>query len=196
MKKSQRNTQILLLSIGIFLFILTYLYYPSINKDEPFKNETTKQDFGENPSEDQSTTFEKMEYKGLYDFDKPFNVKSEEAFILNEDPDIVHMKNMRVTLYLGNNRIVEINSLKGRYNKVSYNCYFEQEVVASDGDIVITADNLDLLATNNFVEIYNNVKLDHTTGYLRADKIDYNFETKNFKVSMFNNEKIKMKVVK
>ena len=137
-----------------------------------------------------------MEYKGLYDFDKPFNVTSEEAFILNEDPDIVHMKNMRVTLYLGNNRIVEINSLKGRYNKVSYNCYFEQEVVASDGDILITADNLDLLATNNFVEIYNNVKLDHTTGYLRADKIDYDFEKKHFKISMFEEERIKMKIFK
>jgi lipopolysaccharide export system protein LptA len=195
-KKSQKNTQIILLSIGVILFVTTYLYYPNLNKNVPLKNQITKQDFGENPNKDKSTTFEKMEYKGLYDFDKPFNVKSEKAFILNDNPDIVYMKKMQVTLYLANNRIVEISSLEGRYNKVNYNCYFEQEVVASDGDIIITADNLDLLATNNFVEIYNNVKLDNTTSALRADKIDYDFETKKFKVSMFDDKSVKMKVTR
>ena len=52
------------------------------------------------------------------------------------------------------------------------------------------------MATENSVQIYNNVKLDYNTGSLRADKIDYDFETKYFKVSMFNDEKIKMKVIK
>ena len=46
------------------------------------------------------------------------------------------------------------------------------------------------------VEVYNNVKLDYTTGSLQADKINYDFETKYFKVSMFTDETIKMKVVK
>ena len=196
MKKRQKRTQLVLLSIGILLFAITYLYYPSLNKNERFKSETTKQNFDDKLNKNQSTSFEKMEYKGLYDLDKPFNVKSEEAFILNEDPNIVYMKNMQVTLYLGNNRVVEINSRKGRYNKVNYNCYFEKEVIASEGDTVITADNLDLLATNNFVEIYNNVTLDHITDSLRADKIDYNFETKKFKVSMFDDEFVKMKVTR
>ena len=52
------------------------------------------------------------------------------------------------------------------------------------------------MATENSVEIYNNVILNYTTGSLRADKIDYNFETKYFKVSMFDDKTIKMKVIK
>ena len=60
--------------------------------------------------------------------DKPFNVKSNEAYILKNDPDVVYMKNMHVTLYLSENRIVKITSLKGRYNKENYNCFFEQIV--------------------------------------------------------------------
>ena len=106
------------------------------------------------------------------------------------------MKNMYVILRLNDNRVVEITSLKGRYNKENYNCYFEEDVVATDGDIRITAKNLDLLATENFVQIYNNVNLYYPTGSLRADKIDYNFETKYFKVSMFDDKKIKMKVIR
>ena len=132
----------------------------------------------------------------MYDFDKPFKVRSDKAFILNEDPDVIYMKNMRVTLYLGDNRKVEITSLKGRYNKNNYNCYFEQEVTATDGDIKITAENLDLLAADNFVQIYNDVNLDYNTGYLQADKINYDFETKHFKVSMFDEKSIKMKIVR
>ena len=108
---------------------------------------------------------------------------------------ILQMKNMYVILYLSGNRIVEITSLKGRYNKENYNCFFEQEVLATDGETIITSQNLDLLATENIMKIYNDVNLDNATSFLQADKIDYNFETKYFKVSMFDDKAIKMKVI-
>ena len=106
------------------------------------------------------------------------------------------MQNMRVILYLKDGREINIVSDEGRYDKVTYDCFFEKNVRATDGETNIFAKNLDLLATENVVQIYNNVELMYPTGSLKADKIDYNFETKNFKVSMFNNEeKIKMKVI-
>ena len=101
---------------------------------------------------------------------------------------------MHVTLYLKDGRVVEITSNEGKYNKVTYDCFFEQNVKATDGETNIFADNLDLLATKNNVQIYNNVNLIYPTGSLLADKIDYDFETKFFKVSMFDDNSIKMKV--
>ena len=195
MKKKQQRAQLVLILIGLLLFVLTYLYYPGINKDKLLKDQSVNKDFEEFAYKDQTTFFENIEYRGLYDFDKPFKIKSEKAYILKEEPDIVYMKNIHAILHLSDNRIVEITSLKGRYNKANYNCFFEQDVVATDGKIKITAKNLDLLATEDFVEIYNNVNLDYTTGNLQADKIDYNFETKQFKVSMFDDKVIKMKVI-
>ena len=186
----------MLISIGIILFILTYLYYPNINKDKFVKEHSIDKELEQViDKDDQSTFFESLEYKGLYDFDKPFKIRSKKAYIRNDEPDIVYMENMYVTLYLADNRTVEITSLKGRYNKINYNCFFEDDVLATDGETIINANNLDLLATENFVEIYNNVILNFTTGSLRADKIDYNFETKNFKVSMIDDKPIKMKVI-
>ena len=193
MKKKQRGVQFALISIGLLLFILTYYYYPSIKKDKLLKDQSVNKDFQKNM--DQPTSFENLEYKGLYDLNKPFKVKSKEAYILSEEPEIVYMKNMYVTLYLSDNRIVEITSLKGRYNKENYNCFFEQDVLATDGDTIITAKNLDLLATKNIMKVYNDVNLDNATGSLQADKIDYNFETKYFKASMFGDKEIKMKVI-
>ena len=81
-------------------------------------------------------------------------------------------------------RVVKITSDEGKYNKITYDCLFEKNVKATDGETQIYAENLDLLATKNIVEIYNNVFLDYTTGSLTADKIDYDFETKFFKVSI------------
>ena len=195
MKKKQRRVQLALVFIGLLLFFLTYFFYPNINKDKLTKDQSIGKNVYETAIADKTTTFESLEYKGLYNFDKPFKVRSEKAYILNEEPDIVYMDTMRVILYLGDGRIVNITSDKGRYNKKTYDCFFEQNVKATDESTIIFAENLDLLATENSVEIYNSVFLDYATGNLQADKIDYNFETKYFKVSMFGDKAIKMKVI-
>ena len=194
MKKKQQKTQLVLISIGLLLILLTYFYYPYMNKDKLLKNQSVREDLENTTDNAQMTTFESVEYEGLYDLDKPFSVKSENAYILDEDPNVVYMTTMHVILYLKNDRIVNIISNKGRYNKTTHDCFFEEDVKATDGETKIFAENLDLLATENFVKIYNDVKLNHSTGSLRADKIDYDFETKYFKVSMFDDKVVKMKI--
>ena len=96
---------------------------------------------------------------------------------------------------MNDGRIVNITSDKGKYNKTTYDCFFVNNVRAIDGETEILSENLDLVATENSVEIYNNVILNYATGSLRADKIDYNFETKYFKVSMFDDKAVKIKVI-
>jgi len=195
MKKQQQKMQLVLIFIGFFLILLTYFYYPYMEKNKLLKDQSAREDLEKTLEDDHSTTFENIEYQGLYDIDKPFSVKSEKAHILDEDPDIVYMTNMNVVLYLKDERIVRIISNRGRYNKATYDCFFEEDVRATDGETKIFSENLDLLATENFVKIYNSVKLNHSTGSLRADKIDYDFETKYFKVSMFDDSVVKMKVI-
>ena len=119
MKKKQRWIQLTLISIGLFLFVVTYLYYPRMDEDKFLKDQSITKNFEKNFSQGESTAFENIEYKGIYDLDKPFKVKSEKAYILNEDPDIVYMQNMHVILYLNDERIVNITSDKGKYNKVT-----------------------------------------------------------------------------
>ena len=195
MKKEQQKMQLVLIFIGFFLILLTYFYYPYMEKNKLLKDQSAREDLEETLEDAPLTAFENIEYQGLYDLDKPFSVKSEKAHILDEEPDIVYMTNMNVVLYLKDERIVRIISNRGRYNKATYDCFFEEDVRATDGETKIFSENLDLLATENFVKIYNNVKLNHSTGSFRADKVDYDFETKYFKVSMFDDSVVKMKVI-
>ena len=194
--KKQHKAQLTLLLVGLMLFILTYVYYPNLNKNTFLKNQTVQEDVEGSLDSKQDTSFENVKYKGFYNFDKLFTVEAEEAYILNEEAAVVYMNNMHVILNLNDGRIVNITSNKGKYNKTTYDCFFENNVRATDGETEIFSENLDLLAAENSVEIYNNVILNYTTGSLRADKIDYNFETKYFKVSMFDDKTIKMKVIK
>ena len=196
MKKKQQRTQLILISIGFVLILLTYFYYPYVIKNKNAKDLVVNQDLKKNVDDKKLNTFENVEYKGLYDFDKPFSVKSKSAYILNEDPDLVYMTNMRVILYLKGDRIVNITSNKGKYNKATNDCFFEENVRATDGETKIFAENLDLIATENFVKVYNEVKLNNPEGSLVADKVDYDFETKYFKVSMFGDKSVKMKVIR
>ena len=196
MKKRQQKIQITLILIGLILIVATYFYYPNLDKNFVSKNQTVKENLKEDLEDTENTTFENVTYKGIYDLDKTFTIQAEEALILNKEADIVYMNGMHVILHLNDGRIVNITSTKGRYNKETYDCFFENNVKATDGEMEIFSDNLDLLATENSVKIYNNVNLNDITGSLKADKINYDFETKYFKVSMFNDETIKMKVVK
>ena len=195
MKDKNKITQFILISVGFLLILSTYFLYPKISKDKFAKDKIIEQDATETGEE--KNTFENVEYKGLYDINNPFTVTSEKAQILTTDSDVVYMFGMKVVLYMSDNRIITITSKKGKYNKVTYDCYFIDNVKATDGETIIFADNMDLLATKDTAAAYNNVNITNDKGSsLNADKIDYNFETKYYKVSMFNNEKVKVKIIK
>ena len=198
MRKKHKNIQLILVSIGLSLILLTYFYYPNINKNLGNLEHQTKQedleDIKEKPDKGQFSTFENVVYEGLYDLDKPFSVQSRKAYMLEENPDIVYMTDMHVILYLNDGRVINIVSNRGRYNKTTHDCFFEEDVKVTDKETVIFSENLDLLASESFAKAYNEVKLNHPSGLLQADQVDYDFETKYFKVSMFGEELVKMKV--
>ena len=100
MKKKQQKIQIALISIGLLLIISTYFYYPLMKKVELAKDQLQQEELEKNITHDKRTFFENVEYKGLYDLNKPFIIKSEKAYILNEEPDIVYMNTMHVIFHL------------------------------------------------------------------------------------------------
>ena len=195
MKENKKIVQFSLISIGLFLILATYFFYPQIIKkkflqEDTFKDDTVTTDIKER------NTFENVEYKGFYDVNKPFIAKSEKAYILTKQPDIVYMNNMRVTLNMEDGRIVIITSDRGSYNKTSYDCFFENNVKAIDDETTVLAENLDLIATEDTATVYNDVVLTNDTGSLQADKVHYDFETKYYQISMFSDKKVKVKLIK
>ena len=196
MKKNVKTLQILLISFAFLLIIVTYFYIPQI-EEKKLKEETLKQNEKiESSSSEAENLFEKVTYEGIYQIENPFVIKAEQAKIFTNEPTIVHMNSMHVAITLKSGEIVVITSDAGRYDKINYDIFFEGNVKAVHKDTELLSDNLDLLADQR-ATIYNNVILDDkNTGFLKADLIKYDFESKKYKISMYGNKKkIKAKLI-
>ena len=67
---------------------------------------------------------------------------------------------------------------------------------ATDGKTTILSQNLDLLASNDKAIVFNDGILTNDKSSLEADKIEYNFISNQYRVSMFKkNEKVNIKLV-
>ena len=196
MRFNVKIIQLLLASIGVFLILITYFFVP-----EKFGKNIKEQKQVVEKNKDtiiidnkEANLFDNVEYKGVYNINNFFTVQSKKAYILKEKPDEVYMTDMLVILNLNNGKVVNINSDNGIYNKINYNCYFENNVKATDGETVILSDNLDLLSDEDYASVYNNVILTSSRGSLSADKVNYDFENEVYKISMYNENLIKVKV--
>ena len=105
MRKNQKKIQIGLLSLGFILTFLIYYIYPKINeikitnKNKINKELSTSYEKIETTTNDRDT-FEWVEYNGIFNITNKYTVKSEKAYILSEDVDMVYMENMKATLNL------------------------------------------------------------------------------------------------
>lgn len=199
MTSNRKIIQFSLISIGVLLILATYFLYPKIEKNKLLEEKKiVKKDKDEIviADKDEANIFEHVEYKGIYNIDTPFVINSDKANITKEEPDIVYMTNMSVILHLNDGRTVTITSDRGKYNKVTYDCYFENNVRATDGESLILAENLDLLSNKNTVSVYNDVVLTGNKGSLQADKINYDLSTRKFNISMFGDKKVKIKLIR
>ena len=196
---NRKFVQLSLVLFGVFLIFSTYFIYPKI-KEKQLKALDTNKEISELEKDNitneagEGNLFRNLEYGGIYDIDNSFKVQSEEAYIYNDDPDIVHMKNMLVTIYMNDGRKIIITSKEGTYNKENYDCFFKNNVRATDGETIIVSKNLDLLSNDNFASIYNNVVLTTKNGSLTADKINYNFKSELYKITMFDDNEVKIKI--
>ena len=196
MTLSRKVIQLSLISVGIFLILATYFFYPKFIESRVIKN-TIKEDVIET-GKDITNTFENVEYKGTYDIDKTFKVTAEKARVLTDDPDVVFLTEMKVVLKMLDETTWIIVSDKGSYNKVTYDCFFEGNAKATDGKTTIFSDNVDLVTSKDFISVYNNVYLLNKESHVKADKIDYDLTKKFYKISMFQDkqyEKVKIKLV-
>ena len=196
MKINIKTLQISIIFFAFLLIIVTYFYIPKIEERKLEERNLQKNEMVEDSNEKTENLFEKVTYEGIYQIENPFVIKAEKAKILSEEPSIVHMNSMKVTITLKSGEIVMITSDAGRYNKINYDIFFEGNVKAIHKDTELLSDNLDLLSDQH-AKIYNNVVLeDKNTGYLKADLIKYDFDSKKYKISMYENKKkIKAKLI-
>ena len=90
------------------------------------------------------------------------------AHILKSDPDLINMTFMKTIIEMNDGRIIIITSDRGKYNKSTYDSYFEGNVKLTDGKTIVLSENLDLLTSEDYAYIYNDVSITNENGFLLA----------------------------
>ena len=112
-----------------------------------------------------------------------------------EDSNIIILKQVLGTIKLKNKSAIEIKSDFAKYNSITFDTNFYENVLGFFEESKISSDNLDLFFKNNKAIVYNNIKyLDRSTA-ANADEISFNLLNGDINIKMFD-KKEKIQIIK
>ena len=181
--------------LQIFLLLLIILISITFFKVY-FKNENPKvgKTKIENMPENSNNLMSNIKYVATDKKGNKFNIKSKNAEIDPNQPELILMKNVEGVIMLINSTPIVITSDNAIYNKINHNTVFYSNVTVDYDEHLITSNNLDLFFEENFAAITNNIIYKNLSTELYADKIEIDLITKNSKIFM-NDKTKKVKVV-
>ena len=189
-KKKLRITQFFLLIFALLIIYLTY-YNKEIDNTDVTNSEQIKEALKDKEDED---LFFNIEYTGLDLRGNRYLLKSEKARLDELRPEIVYMDIVHAIFYFKDNTILYIWSDKGIYNNKNFDMQFSENVKAEYLDSKLFAEKANYSNTENYLSIYENVRINDIRGNLIADKLLFDIKKQNLAITSFNDGKIKANV--
>ena len=119
-------------------------------------------------------------------------ITSEYGEISKANSNIILMTNVIAKIDLYEKDTIYLSANFAKYNSLNFDTNFHTNVILNYIGHEIISDNIDLSFKENFVKVYNNVIYKSSTNELFADKLEIDLLTKDSKISMFNNKKLKI----
>ena len=102
------------------------------------------------------------------------------------------MTNVTAQITLKNGTSADLKSEKAIYNTINSNTNFFIDVELKYLDHQVNSRNIDVFFTDSKLEAYNDLVYSNSEIDLIADKIELDLLTKNSKIFMFDNSKVKI----
>ena len=121
-------------------------------------------------------------------------LKSEEAYNDSSNQELVNMKVVEAIFYFKDGTILNIWSDNGVYNNKNFDMQFSNNVKAEYMGGKLFAEKANYSNTENYLSIYENVRIDDKRGNLIADKLLFDINKQNLAITSFNDGKIEANV--
>ena len=191
MKKTGYKKFIISILILIVFFLLYTKYFKKEEIVKPVTSNIEEEDFT-NSNQIKDIKYSSKDLKG-----NEYILLAKEGEIDLNNNDIIFLKN--VTAYIKmikNNERITIISNFGKYNTVSYDTIFSDNVKINYLNNQIIGDYLDFSMMKNMLIISKNVVYTNPKNILKADVIELNTITKDTRIFMYNsNEKVNIESV-
>ena len=192
MTNKKKIFQLSLVFIGLIIIFFTYFF--NLEKKQP-SDIVTKTETKENEEflEEGVNRFENVEYKGIDNTGNKFTIGSQFAEFKKEKPELIFMENVECFFTFKDNTVLLISSKKGIYNNISNDMQFSEDVKMDYLENTIFSDRANFNNYENQLLIAGNVRGDGPTTNLKADELDFDLNTKDLKISMYSEERVKIK---
>ena len=192
MTNKKKIFQLSLIFIGLIIIFFTYFF--NLEKKQP-SEVVTEIETKENEEflEEGVNRFENVEYKGIDNTGNKFTIGSQFAEFKKEKPELIFMENVEFFFTFKDNTVLLISSKKGIYNNISNDMQFSEDVKMDYLENTIFSDRANFNNYENQLLIAGNVRGDGPTTNLKADELDFDLNTKDLKISMYSEERVKIK---
>jgi len=185
--------QISLLLLAFFLIFFTYFF--NLKKKQPSTNlDQIKTVEPDGEKEKMANTFVDVQYSGFDKNGNRFVIGSKYANFEANRPSIIRMEEVLCIFYFKDQTSMTIRSSYGIYNNVTDDMEFRDEVKMNYLENVLFSEKAYFFNLKNELSIEGNVKTKSPEGELQADKLNFNLDNKKLKISMYNDEKVNIKV--
>jgi len=191
--------QLIIFSI-IVLFLFLFVkntFYQNRNQiiEIPNAEENLFEESNNSLDENKTNFIQDLNYFTTDNDGNKFNLNAESGEESIEDINVLILNNVVGKIQLKNRSEIIIKSDHAKYNSISFDTQFYQNVLGLYEEKKINSDNLDLLFKNNKAIIYNNIKFFDNTFESTADEIEFDLTKGDMIIKMFD-EKEKIKILK
>ena len=184
-------SQITLLFLGVLIIFFTYFY--TDRQKTVKKNEEKKIEEIDKQNQNKST-FENITYEGIDKNGNKFIIGSSYAEFENDRPNIISMNNILCRFFFEDGTILRIISDFGVYDNITNDMSFEQNVKMYYLESRLFAEKADFVNSKNYLFVQGNVVAEGLEGDLRADKMNFDLTEKKLRISMYNEDKVNIRV--
>ena len=140
----------------------------------------------------EGTTIKEILYESYDNEGNNFIIRSKSGTFDEKEKDEINMINVEAQITLTNGTLITLVSDTARYNSLNSNTKFIKNVKLVYLSHKINSDNIDVIFTESKIEAYNNLLYRNSDIKLSADKVELDLITKNTKIFMFDNSKVKI----
>ncbi len=193
-----KTTIQLLIFLLLIIFIYFFIQNTFLKEQKDIVNLDLNKDKvveGIETEKNQNNIIENLNYISIDGKGNEYILNAKYGEESKEDSNIIILKQVVGTIKLKNKPSIEIKSDFAKYNSITFDTNFYDNVLGFFEESKISSDNLDLFFKNNKGIMYNNIKyLDRTTA-ANADEISFNLLNGDVNIKMFDKKK-KVQIIK
>lgn len=183
--------QVFLIFLVLLISSIFYLNYFHSSKSKEIKKKETS-DAIKDESISRGNTVKEIMYESFDSNGNNYIINSDSGTFSDKNKEEILMTNVTALIVLKNGNKITLKSKYANYNTQNSNTRFFNDVELDYLNHRINSDNIDIFFTESKLEAYNNLVYRNSDINLMADKVELDLLTKNTKIFMFDNSKVKI----